>query len=106
MILKGQQQDIARIMIECQCGSEVVSFSRYDFKQGKEYFIDILLHAFDTEQESWWSRLTGRIRSAWQILRRGTYRLNELCIERSDLIEFRDALDDFITDEALHINDR
>lgn len=85
-----------KIIIECDCGSESIGISKLEFDDGfKEYFIDISINAFYSEQDGFFSKLKKRIKTAWYILRRGTYRLQEICLTEQDLKDLKEIIQNF-----------
>lgn len=82
-----------KIIIECDCGSESIGISKLEFDDG--FFIDISINAFYSEQDSFFSKLKKRIKTAWYILRRGTYRLQEICLTEQDLKDLKEIIQNF-----------
>lgn len=87
-------KNTTKIIVQCDCGRESLEFESMEFSKDepKEYFISILLDAFYTEQNSLFYKLTNRIKTAWQILRYGTHRMQEICLSEDDVKDLKEVI--------------
>ncbi len=54
-----------KIIIECDCGNESIGIRKLEYDDVfKEYFIDISINAFHSEQDGFFSKLKKRIKTA------------------------------------------
>ena len=60
------------------------------FDDGKTAFLSIVSNRFSTEQEGCIFRLKEKIKRIWYILRNKEYCYFEVCMNESDLQEFKD----------------
>ncbi len=82
--------NFSKIMIECNCCSEIISISKWEYDTfPKEYFIDIYVSAFYTEQDGFFSKLKNRIKAAWFLLTKGTYSLQEIILSEEDFKDLK-----------------
>lgn len=94
MILTDKNK--TKVIIECDCGCESIGLSKMEFDEGsKEYFIDISINAYYSEQDSFFSKLKKRIKTAWYIFRKGTYILQEICLSEQDFKDLKEVIQKF-----------
>lgn len=85
-----------KIIVECDCGCESICISKLEFDDGfKEYFVEIFINAFYSEQDGFFSKLKNRLKTAWYIIRRGTYRLQEICLTQEDFRDLKEIIQNF-----------
>jgi len=96
VILTGEEKDIHKILVECECGTEAIMLSRYDWNDGtRGYYLEFILNAFYTEQEGFFSKLKNRMKLILFILIKGQHRFMELDLTKENVEELKIALEKF-----------
>lgn len=97
MILKGKEEGITKIIIECDCGCEALQLSKFNWNDGDvDYYLEILVPAFSAEQTTSWDRFKVRTKFIWLILRGKYHWLTSLILKKEQLVQLRDALNEII----------
>lgn len=93
MILYGEENDLKKIIIECECGTESLEISKYEWKDGTEnYYLQLILYAWDTEQDGFFYKLKNKLKIMWFILTKGQHRFMEIELSKEHIEELRDSL--------------
>jgi len=85
-----------RIVIRCDCGTESIGIGKlFDGEEPLEYYMDISIYAFSTEQEGFFSKLKNRLKTIWYILRHGTHRFQEIILTEEDMKDLKEVINRF-----------
>jgi hypothetical protein len=99
MILKDK--DSTRMLIKCDCGCTGFEFMKFDWTHNedgvntREYFIYHTLTSFDAQQAGFFYRMKLRLKMAFNILWKGTYRYNEIVLREEDFKELITVISEF-----------
>ena len=96
MILTGKEENSATILIECDCGCEALKLTKSVWQGETDYYLELIVPAFYSEQEGFWSRFKTRAKFIWLVLRGKYHWLTSLTLNKEHLIELRDALNEII----------
>ncbi|AGC68507.1 hypothetical protein Cst_c15190 [Thermoclostridium stercorarium subsp. stercorarium DSM 8532] len=85
-----------KIIIECDCGCESIGIEKMEFENGvKEYFISISISSYYSEQSGFFNNLKNRVKTAWHILRHGTYTLHEICLNEKEFKYLKEIIQNY-----------
>jgi hypothetical protein len=99
MILRDK--DSTRMLIKCDCGCTGFEFMKFDWSHNtdgvttREYYIYQTAHTFSTDQAGFFTRMRARIKMAFNILWKGTYRYNEIVLKEEDFKELITVITEF-----------
>jgi hypothetical protein len=101
MILKDK--DSTRLLLKCTCGCSGLEFMKFDWNYSeylpaREYYIYHTVTSFDAQQVGFFNDLKRRFKMAFNILWKGTYRYNEICLSATDFKELQDIIIEFSED--------
>lgn len=100
MIFANKNQDVAKIIVECDCGCEMLVITKYTWSNDTtDYAISLLVDAWGVEQEGIFRRLKAKLKMAWFILRKGQYRFAELMVNPESIRELTVALQNIEKEE-------
>jgi hypothetical protein len=89
MVYKNEKS----IYVKCDCGCSGIHIDKLEYKdESTEYILSISASCFYTEQDGIFSKLKGRLKFIWYILRHGTHRFFDICIEPEDFEKFKELL--------------
>jgi len=89
MVYKNEKS----IYVKCDCGCSGIHIDKLEYKdEPTEYILSISASCFYTEQDGIFSKLKGRLKFIWYILRHGTHRFFEIVISPEDFEKFKELL--------------
>ena len=84
------------ILIKCDCGAEMIEISKlFENESHMEYYITIWLMAFMTEQDGFFYKIKNRIKTAWNILTKGTHLVQDIVLSKEKFEELKNIIKDF-----------
>lgn len=94
MILTGKDTFSKEITVQCNCGCESLVLTQFTWDEDNsvEYFLSLLVRAWDVKDESLWWKFKRKARFIWDIIVKGEHQYTELCLKENDITELRKAL--------------
>lgn len=94
-------QDYNSKFVKCGCGCSGIEIIKDHncFCNEINYSMYHFISTFESDQITLFQKIKKRIKFAWNILRKGTYKYNELYFTEKQFKEFENIINDIIDDE-------
>jgi len=87
-----------KILVQCDCGSEILSFTKKEYKKtGEEIYISSYLAEWYTEQKPGWYSFLDRLKLIWNIfLGKKHYLFEIVLLDEKEIANFKQQMKEFI----------
>ena len=105
-------QNKREILVECDCGLEILRIIKYQDEYTEEYYIEVCEpHFYSKQDKTFWQKLKHKTKYIWYILLGKEYKLEQIVLNRKHIEQLIDALNklkNYKEDEIvyLHLNDK